>query len=54
MVKGEGVAEGKEFTPVVLLGSDCYRDVRKVLTEAIAKFGEWEGISVSTDWDKDS
>ena len=51
VVKGEGVAKDKEFTPVVLLGSDCYRDATKTLTEAVAKFDEWKEISISTDRD---
>jgi len=51
VVKGEGVAKDKEFTPVVLLGSDCYKVVGKTLTEAVAKFDEWKEISISTDRD---
>jgi len=51
VVKGEGVAKDKEFTPAVLLGSDCYREVKKTLTEAIATFDEWKEISTSTDRD---
>ena len=51
VVKGEGVARDKEFTPVVLLGSDCYNGVRSTLTKAIAKFDEWKDISISTDRD---
>lgn len=51
VVKGEGVAKDKEFTPVVLLGSDCYKVVGKALTEAVAKFDEWKEISISTDRD---
>ena len=51
VVKGEGIAKDKEFTPVVLLGSDCYNGVRSVLTKAIAKFDEWKDISISTDRD---
>jgi len=51
IIKGEGVAKDKEFTPVVLLGSDCYNGVRSILTKAIAKFDEWKDISISTDRD---
>ena len=51
VVKGEGAAKDKEFTPVVLLGSDCYGNVRKILTRTVAKFDEWKEISVSTDRD---
>lgn len=51
VVKGEGVAKDKEFTSAVLLGSDCYRDVTKALTKAVAKFDEWKEISISTDRD---
>ena len=51
MVKGEGVAKDKAFTPVVLLGSDCYDYVRSVLTEEVAKFDEWKDITISTDRD---
>jgi len=51
VVKGEGAAKEKEFTPVVLLGSDCYNGVRNILTGAVAKFDEWKEISISTDRD---
>ena len=51
VVKGEGAAKDKEFTPVVLLGSDCYDGVRSILTKAIGKFDEWKDISISTDRD---
>jgi len=51
VVKGEGVAKDKEFTPVVLLGSDCYNGVKGILTKTIAKFDEWKDISISTDRD---
>ena len=51
VVKSEGVAKDKAFTPVVLLGSDCYDYVRKVLTEGIEKFDEWKDITTSTDRD---
>ena len=51
VVKGEGFAKDREFTPVVLLGSDCYNEVKSILTKSIAKFDEWKDISVSTDRD---
>ena len=51
VIKGEGVAKDREFTPVVLLGSDCCEGVRGILTESIAKFDEWRDISISTDRD---
>ena len=51
MVKGEWVAKDKEFAPAVLLGSDCYNDVKKTLSKAVAKFDEWKEISISTDRD---
>lgn len=51
MVKGEGVAKDKEFTPVVLLGSDCYNLVRNILTKAVARLDEWKEITISTDRD---
>jgi hypothetical protein len=51
IVKGEGVAKDREFTPVVLLGSDCYNGVRDILTKSIAKFDDWKDISISTDRD---
>lgn len=51
VVKGEGAAKDKGFTPAVLLGSDCYKDVRKILTDTVAKFDEWKEISCSTDRD---
>lgn len=51
VVKGEGVAKDKEFTPVVLLGSDCYNSVRGILSKAVTRFDEWKDISISTDRD---
>lgn len=51
VVKGEGVAEGRAFTPVVLLGSDCYDHARSTLTKAVEKFDDWKDISISTDRD---
>lgn len=51
VIKGEGVAKGREFTPVVLLGSDCYDGVRDILTKSIARFDQWRDITISTDRD---
>lgn len=51
VIKGEGVAKDKEFTPVVLMGSDCYNTVRGILTKAVTKFDEWKDITISTDRD---
>jgi len=50
-VKGEGAAKDKQFTPVVLLGSDCYGQVRNILTKGVAKLDEWKDVTVSTDRD---
>lgn len=51
LVKGEGAAKNREFTPVVLLGSDCYDVARTALTNAISKFDEWKDVTISTDRD---
>ena len=51
VIKGEGIAKDREFTPVILLGSDCYNAVRRILTESIAKFDEWKDVSISTGRD---
>lgn len=51
LVKGEGAAKDREFTPVVLLGSDCYDVARSALTKAISKFDEWKDVTISTDRD---
>ena len=51
VVKGEGAAKDKAFTPVILLGSDCYEFARSTLTNSIAKFDEWKEVTVSTDRD---
>jgi hypothetical protein len=51
VVKGEGAVKDKEFTPVVLLGSDCYDRVRGILTKAVTRIDEWKDITTSTDRD---
>ena len=51
IVTGEGLASGLGFSPAVLLGSDCYRDVRGILTGSIERMDKWKELSGSTDRD---
>ena len=51
IVTGEGLAAGLGFSPTVLLGSDCYRDVRGILAGSIERMDKWKKLSCSTDRD---
>ncbi|KAK0484457.1 hypothetical protein IW261DRAFT_1330928 [Armillaria novae-zelandiae] len=50
VVRGEGVAQGKEFPKSLLLGSDCFGSVQKQLDDYLKLQSEWETVSKSTDF----
>ncbi|KAL1615428.1 hypothetical protein SLS56_011818 [Neofusicoccum ribis] len=49
VVKGEGLAEGKEPPATLVLGSDCVAVVRQKCEETLNSLKEWEELSSSTD-----
>ncbi|GLB33166.1 putative short-chain dehydrogenases reductases (SDR) family protein [Lyophyllum shimeji] len=51
VVRGEGVAAGKEFPTVLALGSDCYNVVKTESERTLARLEEWKEVSKSTDFD---
>ncbi|KAK0194678.1 hypothetical protein F5146DRAFT_1102120 [Armillaria mellea] len=50
VVRGEGVAQGKEFPKSLLLGSDCFGSVQKQLDDYLKLQSEWETVSKSSDF----
>ncbi|KAK0229990.1 hypothetical protein EDD85DRAFT_126925 [Armillaria nabsnona] len=50
VVRGEGVAQGKEFPKSLLLGSDCFGSVQKQLDDYLKLQSGWETVSRSTDF----
>lgn len=50
VIRGEGLAQGKELPAVLALGSDCVEAVKEVCRETIKRVEEWESISRSTDF----
>lgn len=53
VVKGEGIAAGKEFTPVIALGSDAYATIKDAATHALERLENWKEVTMSTDLPKD-
>jgi hypothetical protein len=51
IVRGEGVAEGKETPDWLLLGKDCVGDVREKCHLVLKNAEVWEAVSASTDLD---
>jgi hypothetical protein len=51
VVRGEGVAEGKEKPNWLLLGKDCVNDVREKCKLVLGNAELWEEVSTSTDLD---
>ncbi|KAK0484441.1 hypothetical protein IW261DRAFT_1359496 [Armillaria novae-zelandiae] len=50
VVRGEGVAQGKEFSKSLLLGSDCFEGVQDQIQGYLKLQKEWEDVSQSTDF----
>ncbi|KDQ49764.1 hypothetical protein JAAARDRAFT_42602 [Jaapia argillacea MUCL 33604] len=51
IVRGEGMAEGKDVPLVLSLGRDCYGGVKKVCEDTLRRLEEWKEVSISTDLD---
>ena len=54
IIKGEGIAAGKDFPTVVALGSDCYEDVKAACHHTLQTLEAWKDVTVSTDFPKES
>lgn len=50
VVRGEGVAAGKEFPTNLILGSDCFEVVKTASEAALKHLKEWEDVTKSTDF----
>jgi len=48
VVRGEGVAEGKEWPEWLFLGEDCIKDVRAKIERILKTIEEWEDVAVNT------
>jgi len=51
LVRGEGVAEGKELPLRLPLGSDCYGLVKGTCEEMLGVLEQWEGVIRSTNFE---
>ncbi|CAL1706817.1 unnamed protein product [Somion occarium] len=52
IIKGEGVAAGREFPTVVAIGSDSYDVVKSVCNTTLQRLEDWKDVTVSTDYPK--
>jgi len=52
VVKGEGVAKGKELPDRLPLGRDCLESVREIYTKHLQLCDEWESVIVSSDFEE--
>lgn len=52
IVKGTGVAEGREIPLRIPFGSDCLSEMRKKIEELQKTYDEWESVAISTDFEK--
>ncbi|KAG6815785.1 hypothetical protein H0H87_011378 [Tephrocybe sp. NHM501043] len=50
VVRGEGVAAGREFPTVLSLGSDCYEVTKTASEKTLARLEEWKEVSFSSDF----
>ena len=50
VVRGEASAVGKEFLPVLALGSDCYGVVKCESEATLLALEEWKDVTTSTDF----
>lgn len=51
IVKGTGIAEGKEIPLRIPFGSDCLAEMRMKLKELEKTYREWESVAASTDYE---
>ena len=50
VVRGEGVATGKNIPSVIAVGSDAYREISDELASAQHKLEGWKELTCSTDF----
>jgi NAD(P)-dependent dehydrogenase (short-subunit alcohol dehydrogenase family) len=50
VVRGEGVAQGREMPFRLPLGTDCYEEVRGKCQETLRLLEEWKAVGLSTDF----
>ncbi|KAG6838646.1 hypothetical protein H0H87_002618, partial [Tephrocybe sp. NHM501043] len=50
VVRGEGVAAGREFPTVLSLGSDCYEVTKTASEKTLARLEEWKEVTFSSDF----
>jgi NAD(P)-dependent dehydrogenase (short-subunit alcohol dehydrogenase family) len=51
VVKGEGVAKGKSWPGLLVLGEDAERDVRAKCTKTLQIVDEWRDVSCGVNFD---
>jgi len=51
LIKGEGVAEGRDVPLRVPLGVDCYDGVKRKCEETLKILEDWKSVTRSTDFD---
>lgn len=54
VVKGEGVAAGKPFPTVVVLGSDAYELIKNSASDTLKALDVWKDATCSTDLSKEA
>ncbi|KAJ3570408.1 hypothetical protein NP233_g4424 [Leucocoprinus birnbaumii] len=50
VVRGDGIAKGREFPTSLALGTDCYNTVKTESEKALKNLEEWKDVSQSTDF----
>ncbi|KAG5722282.1 hypothetical protein E4T56_gene4439 [Termitomyces sp. T112] len=50
VVRGEGVARGKQFPTVLAVGSDCYNIAKTESENTLMRLEDWKDVSCSTDY----
>lgn len=54
VIRGEGVAAGKEWPRSLCLGSDCHATVKAESEKTLARLEEWKEASFATDFNQRS
>ena len=50
VVRGEGVAAGKDIPSVIVVGSDAYKKIADELASAQHRVEDWKALTCSTDF----
>ncbi|KAF5363706.1 hypothetical protein D9756_001124 [Leucocoprinus leucothites] len=50
LLRGEGLAKGREFPTSLALGTDCYNVVKEESERALKNLEEWKDVTQSTDF----